>query len=43
MKSYKLFSSNLPRVASLLGDKFDQSITLGKLLDNNAQLVIFIS
>ena len=29
--------------ASRLGDKFDRSMTLGKLLDNNAQLVIFIS
>ena len=29
--------------ASLLSDKFDPSMTLGKLLDNNAQLFIFIS
>ena len=29
--------------ASRLGDKFDWSMTLGKLLDNNAQLFIFIS
>ena len=30
-------------VASRLGDKFDWSMTLGKLLDNNAQLFICIS
>ena len=29
--------------ASRLGDKFDRSMTLGKLLDTNAQLFIFIS
>ena len=31
------------RAASRLGDKFDRSMTLGKLQDNNAQLFIFIS
>ena len=51
MKSCVSLSSNLPRVinrsnlspsrfASRLGDKFDRSMTLGKLLDNNAQLFI---
>ena len=29
--------------ASRFGDKFDRSMTLGKLLDNNAELFIFIS
>ena len=29
--------------ASPLGDKFDRSMTLGKLLDNDTQLFIFIS
>ena len=29
--------------ASRLSDKLDRSMTLGKLLDNNAQLFIFIS
>ena len=31
------------RAASRLGDKFDRSMTLGKLLGNNAQLFISIS
>ena len=44
MKSSALLPSNLPRViASRLGDKFDRSMTLGKLLGNNALLFIFIS
>ena len=48
MKSWALLSSNLPSVIdrsnfSWLGDKFDRSMTRGKLLDNNAQLFIFIS
>ena len=30
-------------MSSGLGDKFERSMTLGKLLDNNAQLFIFIS
>ena len=30
-------------IASLLGDKFDRSMTLGKLLDNDTQIFIFIS
>ena len=30
-------------IASRLGDKFDRSMTLGKLLGNNALLFIFIS
>ena len=29
--------------ASQLGDKFDGLMTLGKLLENNAQIFIFIS
>ena len=29
--------------ASRLGDKFDRLMTLGKLLDNNTPLFIFIS
>ena len=53
MKSWVLLSSNLPsvidrsnlshRAASRRGDKFDRSMTLGKLLDNDTQLFIFIS
>ena len=45
MKSCVSLSSTLPRVIdqSNLSDKFDRSMTLGKLLDNNAQLFIFIS
>ena len=46
MKSSALLPSNLPRVidrASRLGDEFDRSMTLGKLLGNNALLFIFIS
>ena len=31
------------RAAKRLGDKFDRSMTLGKLLGNNAPLFIFIS
>ena len=44
-KSCVSLSSNLPRViaASGLGDKFDRSMTLGKFVDNNAELFIFIS
>ena len=45
MKSCALLPSNLPSVIdrSRFGDKFDRSMTLGKLLGNNAQLFIFIS
>ena len=54
MKSSALSPINLPRFidrsnlsprrfASRLGDKFDRSMTLGKLLGNNALLFIFIS
>ena len=55
MKSSALLPSNLPSVidrsnlspsreaAKRLGDKFDRSMTLGKLLGNNALLFIFIS
>ena len=55
MKSCALLSSNLPSVidrsnlspsrfrGSRLGDKSDRSMTLGKLLDNDTQLFIFIS
>ena len=39
MKSSALLPSNLPSVI----DKFDRSMTLGKLLGNNALLFIFIS
>ena len=50
MKSVGLLSSNLPSVIDrshlspsrgAQGDKFDQSTTLGKLLDNNPTLFIF--
>ena len=52
MKSSALLPSNLPRVidrsnyhraAKRQGDKFDRSMTRGKLLGNNALLLIFIS
>ena len=50
MKSGALLPSNLPRVIdrshlspSRVGDKCDRSMTLGKLLGNNAPLFIFIS
>ena len=52
MKSSALLPSNLPSVIDRsnlspsrerLGDKFDRSMTLGKLLGNNALLFIFIS
>ena len=50
MKSWASLSSNLPTVidrsnlaAKWRGDKFDRSMTLGKLLDNDTQLFIFIS
>ena len=52
MKSWALLSSNLPsvidrsiyhRAAKRRGDKFDRSMTRGKLLDNDTQLFIFIS
>ena len=45
MKSVLLLSSNLPSAIdrSRLDDKFDRSMTLGKLLDNNTPLFIFIS
>ena len=50
MKNCALLSSNLPsvidrhiyhRAAKRRGDKFDQLMTRGKLLDNNAQFFIF--
>ena len=31
------------RAAKRLVDKFDRSMTLGKLLDNDAQIFVFIS
>ena len=46
MKNVGLLSSNLPSIidrASRLGDKFDRSMSLGKLLDNYPTLFIFIS
>ena len=47
MKSGALLLSNLPSVIdrsnSRRGDKFDRSMTRGKLQGNNAQLFIFIS
>ena len=54
MKSSALLPSNLPRVidrsnlspsreAKRLGDKFDRSMTRGRLLGNNALLFILIS
>ena len=52
MKSSALLPSNLPRsstghiyhrAAKRRGDKFDRSMTRGKLLGNNAPLFIFIS
>ena len=48
MKSSALLSSDLPpvidhRAAKRLGDKFDRSMTRGKLLGNNVLLFIFIS
>ena len=48
MKGGALLPSNLLSVIdrsnlSRLGDKFDRSMTLSKLLGNNAQLFIFIS
>ena len=44
MKSSELLPSNLPRVIdrSDLSNKFDRSMTLFKLLGNNAVLFIFI-
>ena len=53
MKNSALLPSNLPsvidrsnlyyRAAKRRGDKFDRSMTIGKLLGNNALLFIFIS
>ena len=52
MKNCALLSSNLPSVIDRShlspsrerrGDKFDRSMTRGKLLDNDTQLFIFIS
>ena len=45
MKSGALLPSNVEchRAAKRRGDKFDRSMTRGKLLVSNAQLFIFIS
>ena len=43
MKNGASLPSNLPSVILRLGDKFDRSMTRGKLLGSNAQLFIFIS
>ena len=42
MKSWALLSSNLP-IAKRRDDKFDRQMTRGKLLDNDAKLIIFIA